>query len=349
MQLSTTVCLVTGMDNERALAALERWPAATSSERLRAARFLARNVTSVHRNRLSKVRGGEHNSWVRRALDQALKRSEIGETVTQAVVVEEITETSIPDAHLNEELRAQAIELTSALFLHELRPLVGLLEGVAASEIDRYPCSRTKASIDRVRSFLDAIEKLRKAAAPPDIKEFDLTDMVIRAAADETAQGRAKLNDFQEELDENTTVDTETEQVPRPLVIELSLARRDPVFTMGDPTLLGIALANALRNAIEAAFVVNEAHRNEVVLNWGVTDADSWIVVLDQGCGLPMGWDHLTDPGVSTKPKSQGHLGMGLPIAQRAIESMRGSIRLTPRSGVGVSCEIRWPREGILE
>ena len=342
------------MDNEQALAALERWPAATSSERLRAARFLARNATSVHRNRLSRVRVVEHNSWVRRALDQALKRSEMGETVTQAVVVQKFAETSIPDAHLNEELRAQAIEQASALFLHELRPLVGLLEGAAASEIDRYPCSRTKASIDRVRSFLDAIEKLRKAAAPPDIKEFDLTDMVIRVAADEAAQGRAKLSDFQEEVDESTSIDTETEQVPRPPVIELSFARRDPVFTTGDPTLVGIAAANALRNAIEAALVVtalvvNEAHRNEVVLNWGVTDADSWIVVLDQGCGLPMGWDHLTDPGVSTKPKSQGHLGMGLPIAQRAIESMRGSIRLTPRSGVGVSCEIRWPREGILE
>ena len=117
------------MDNEQALAALERSPAATSSERLRAARFLARNATSVHRTRLSKVRGGEHNSWVRRALDQALKRSEMGETVAPAIVVEKIPETSIPDAHLNEELRAQAIEQTSALFLHELRPLVGLLEG----------------------------------------------------------------------------------------------------------------------------------------------------------------------------------------------------------------------------
>ena len=219
----------------------------------------------------------------------------------------------------------------------------------AANEIDCYPCSRTKVSIDRVRSFLDAIEKLRKAAAPPDIKEFDLTDLVIRVAADEAAQDRAKLNDFEEEVDEYSSIDIGTEQAPQPRVIKLSLARRDPVFTTGDPILVEIAVANALRNAIEAALVVDEAYRNEVVLNWGMTDADNWVVVLDEGCGLPMGWDHLTDPGVSTKPKSQGHLGMGLPIAQRAIESTRGSLRLTPRSGVGVACEIRWPREGIVE
>ena len=337
------------MDNGQALADLERWPAATSSERLRAARFLARNATNVHRNRLAKVREAERNLWVRRALDQALKRSEIGESGASTVAVGEIPDAPIPDIHLNEELRAQAIEETSALFLHELRPLVGLLEGAAASEIDRYVCSRTKDSVDRVRSFLDAIERLRKASAPPAIQEFDLTDLVIRSAADEVMQGRATLYNFEDVTNEGVGLDDETEQSSQQPVVKLSLARQDPVVTTGDPTLVGMAVANALRNAIEAVLEVHEAHRNEVVLNWGVTDADSWIVVLDEGCGLPMGWDHLTDPGISTKPKSQGHLGMGLPIAQRAMESTRGSLRLTPRSGAGVSCEIRWPRGGVVE
>ena len=72
-------------------------------------------------------------------------------------------------------------------------------------------------------------------------------------------------------------------------------------------------------------------------------------MVLDEGCGLPTGLDRLTAPGTSTKSKDQGHLGMGLPIAQRAIESMQGSFRLTPRSGAGASCEIRWPRDGYSE
>ena len=343
------MCLVAGLDNEQALAAFERWPAATSSERLRAARFLARNASNAHRDRLSKIRGAEHNSWVRRALDQALKRSEIGRSFSSTVAVGVIEKTPIPDTRLNEELRAQAIEEISALFLHELRPLVGLLEVAAKSEIDRYAISKTKDSVDRVRSFFDAIQRLRTASAPPDLQEFDLTDLVIRVAEDEVTQCRATLDDFEKEAGGDAGLDDKPEPAQQQPVAKLSLARRDPVVTTGDPTLVEIAAANALRNAIEAGLEVREAHRNEVVLNWGLTDTESWIVVLDMGRGLPMGWDNLAEPGVSTKPKSHGHLGMGLPIAQKAIESMRGTLRLAPRSGVGVSCEMRWPREGIVE
>ena len=337
-----------GVDNEQALAAFERIPASTSSERLRAARFLAQNATKAHRARLSKIREAEPNSWVRQALEQALKRSEKGSSIAKTLAVEEVRETPL-DTRLYEELRAQAIEETSALFLHELRPLVGLLDEAADAEIDHYTWSRTKASVDRVKSFLDAIERLRKASAAPAIQEFDLTDLVVRVAADEATQGRATLDNLQGETDENAGLDDDAEEVRRPTVIKLSLARRDPVITTGDPTLVEMAVANALRNAIEAVLEVREDDRSDIILNWGVTDTDSWIVVLDEGCGLPPGSDRLTEPGTSTKSKSQGHLGMGLPIAQRAIESTQGSIRLTPRSGAGVSCEIRWPRGGIGE
>ena len=335
------------MDKEQALATLESSPASTN-ERLRAARFLAQNGTGTDRNRLSQIRGAERNSWVRQALDQALIRSKLDTPVAPAVAVEQIQETPFEDPHLYEELRAQAIEETSGWFLHELRPLVGLLEGAAAREIDRYACSKTKTSIDRVRSFLEAIERLRMASVAPAIQEFDLTDLVVRVAADAARQGRAILDVIGNEADDDD-LDDEAERVPQQPVIKLFLARRDPVVTIGDPILVEIAVANALRNAIEAVLEVLGANRNHVILNWGVTDTDSWIVVLDEGCGLPSGLDRLTDPGTSTKLRSQGHLGMGLPIAQRAIESTRGSFRLTPRSRVGVSCEIRWPLEGIEE
>ena len=339
-----TAYLVAGVDKEQALATLENSPASTH-ERLRAARFLARNVTGTDRSRLTQIRGGERNSWVRQVLDQALTRSQLDTPVGPTVAVEQLKDTHFQHPHLYDELRAQAIEETSGLFLHELRPLIGLLEGSAAKEIDRYACSRTKTAIDRVRSFLEAIERLRMASAAPAIEEFDLTDLVARVAADEALQGRAILDVIGSEADD----DDETDQVPQQPVIKLLLARRDPVVTMGDPMLVEIAVANALRNAIEAVSEVLDGNRNRVILNWGVTDTDSWIVVLDEGCGLPSGLDRLANPGTSTKLKSQGHLGMGLPIAQRAIESTRGSFRLTPRSRVGVSCEIRWPFEGTAE
>ena len=345
---SIAVCLVASVDNERALATFERTLASTSSERLQAARFLAKNATIAHRYRLSKIRGAERNYWVRHALDQALKRSDTGMLVASTVVEEEMQQTPFSDARLSEELRAQAIEETSAFFLHELRPLVGFLGAEAASEINSYACSKTKTAVDRVRSFLDGIERLRKASAAPVIEEFDLTDLVARVAAGEATRGRVLLDNFEQEASDATGLDNEAEQEPQQPVVKLSLGRRGPVVTTGDPTLVELAVTNAVRNAIEAVLEVWEAHRNGVILNWGITDTDSWIVVLDEGCGLPPGWHRLTEPGNSTK-KGQGHFGMGLPIAQRAIESMQGSFRLTPRSGAGVACAIRWPRGGTVE
>ena len=341
-------CLVAGVDNEQAFAVFERAPPATSGERRRAARFLAQKATCADLNRLSKIRDVERNSWVRRALDQALKRSEMGRSVDSIVAIEETRETPLPDARLHEELRAHAIAETSAMFLHELSPLVGFIDADAANEIDRYECSKTKVSVNRVRSLLNAIARLRMASAAPALQEFDLTDLVLRVAADEVMRGRATLDDFNEQVDEIASLDDEAEQAPQRPVVKLSLGRRGPVATTGDPELVEMVAANALRNAVEAVLVVWEPHRNGVILNWGVTDVDSWIVVHDEGCGLPEGRDRLNEPGISTK-KSQGHHGMGLTIAQRAIESMRGSIQLTPRSGAGVSCEIRWPREGGAE
>lgn len=336
------------MDKEQALAAMERTPATTSSERLRAARFLARIATNTDRNRLAKIRMAERNSWVRQALDQALKRSGMCSSAVAATTAEEVAETPL-DTHLYEEIRAQATEETSAMLLHELRPLVGFLDAAAAAEIGHYACSRTKVFVGRVQSFLNAIDRLRKASAAPAIQEFNLTDIVNRVAADEAAQGRATLDRLKLEAEEATGSDGVIELNSQQTTIRVMLDRSEPVFTTGDPALVEMAVANALRNAIEASLEVQEEVRGDVILNWGVTDTDSWVVVLDEGCGLPSGWDRITEPGISTKSKSLGHLGMGLPIAQRSIQSMQGEIRLSPQAGAGVSCEIRWPHGDIVE
>ena len=335
------------MNNDQALAVLERALAAPPSERLRAARFLARNAAGAQRDRLSRVREVERNSWVRKALDHALTRCEAGISSMSFAKADEVSETFL-DRHLQEEIHAQAIEETSALFLHELRPLIGLLEAAASDEIAHYESSRTRSSLERMRSLLEAIERLRKASAPVATQEFDLTDLVVRIAADETKQGRATLDSLKENSEDDIDLVDGLEQESWSVSVRLLLAREDPVMTTGDPTLVEMALANALRNAIEAVLEVSDSKRADVTLNWGVTDSDSWVVVLDDGCGLPPGWERLAKVGTSTK-KSEGHLGMGLPIAQRAIESTRGSIVLMPRSNGGVACEIRWPNGDTAE
>ena len=346
MRSFITQCSAAEMDNEQALAVFDRMPSRTTSERLHAARFLARNATSAHRDRLSKIRGAERNSWVRHVFDRTLQRLEAEMSVAPNFGATELTERAFSPSRLYEELRAQTIEETSALFLHELRPLIGILDMDASQEIDAYPTSRTKHAVNRIQSFLEAIDRLQQASVAPATKEFDITDLVIRVAENEAKRSRAILENPRHKIDEVTSLDLDMEQALAEPVVKLSPARRDPVVTTGDPTLVELSVANALRNAIEAVLALGEPNPDDVVLNWGLTDTDSWIVILDKGCGLPAGWDRLTEPGSSTKSKSEGHLGMGLPIAKRAIESMHGTLQLAPRSGGGVCCEIRWPRGG---
>ena len=335
------------MDKGQALAVFEGTLAATSSERLRAARFLARIATNTDLSRISRIRETERNSWVRKALDQALRLSEAKCSAASVALDVEVGETPL-DTHLHEELRAQATEETTAMFLHELRPIVGFLDAAANSEIDRYACSETKTFVVRIQAYFYALERLHKASTVPVIQEFGLTDLVVRVAEYEALQGRATLNDPNEEADEATGLEGDANLVPRPTAVRLAPVRRDPVITTGDPILVEMVLANALRNAIEAVSEVQEGGQREVILNWGVTNTDSWIAVLDEGGGLPQGWDRLTKLGSTTKSKGEGHLGMGLPIAQRAIQSLRGSFELTSRSDGGVSCMIRWPHEEIV-
>ena len=338
------MCWVARMDSNQALAILERSPALISSKRLRSARFLAGNATIADRSRIFKIREAEHNSWVQKALDQAIKRIEERTSKVAVVEAEETTETLL-DGRFYEEVYAQAIEEVSEMFLHELRTFVGFLEIDADSEIDCYNCSNTKSSVVRIQSFLAAIDMLRCASAAPVIQELDLTDLVVRILEVECRHSLDSLGGLTKETGNLQGSEGYAEQFSKSTGIGLTLARQDPVSTSGAGKLVEVALANAIRNAIEAVLAVEERSYRGIILNWGITNTDSWIVLLDEGCGLPAGIDRLMEPGVSTKPKDRCNLGMGLPIAQRAIQSIQGTLQLTPRSKVGVSCEIRWPHK----
>ena len=343
MPNSTTAYWKAIMDSSQALNTLEQRSYSAPSERLRSARFLAQNATKADRSRIQRIRETEHNSWIQKALDRAILRTEpCNSDAAVAEVIEE--EESHIDRLFCDDVYAQATEETSAMFLHELRPLVGILELDANSEIDCYICSNTKVAVTRIQSFLDVIDMLRHASAAPIIKDFDLTDLVVRVSELESRRYLVASENLSEEENVQENPDGCMEQFSKSKGIGLTLARREPVFSSGAPKLVELALGNALRNAFEATLEVKDDSRGDIVLNWGNTDIDSWIVVLDEGCGLPTGLNRLREPGISTKSKEQSNFGMGLPIAERALHSINGTITLTPRAEVGVSCEIRWPQ-----
>lgn len=329
------------MDAARAVSLLK---SADASERLRGARALRTAATSAHRTDIDTAFARETDSWVRSALGRARDRLD-GVAVPAAADTEELSEVS-------REVRAQATAEATTMLLHELRPLVGLLRLRAERELADYETSNTGRSIERLVSFLAAVKLLRESAGAPTWAEFNLSDLVAR------------------------TVESELEEEDRSTVMAVGT---DPTHVVGDESLLQLALAQAVRNAVEAiedrrgadlGGLAEEPNTGSatgsvevadpgvglttsvsgiapsspsIVINYGITDRDYWVVVLDDGIGLPAGADQVFEMWATGKSKSK-HFGIGLPLARRAMATLDGTVELQPREQGGAACEIRWPQ-----
>jgi signal transduction histidine kinase len=221
---------------------------------------------------------------------------------------EDVEERQFADVH------AQAIEETTATLVHELEPILGLEWLHATKEIADYPKSQTKRQLDRFESLLRAIDTLSRAASVPKIEEFDLAAVLRRVMSAEQRD-----------------------------LVEIEVAGPEPMLVWGDVSLVELAVTNGVRNAVEASSGVGiDSPRKRVVVNWGETDKEYWIVVLDRGTGLPVNAVRMFDIGATTK---QGHLGMGLALARRAVISLGGKLTVVEREDGGVRFECRWPKD----
>lgn len=280
----------------------------SSFERLQAARLLGQVAEARHIAELQALRAQERDSWVRSALDATIRKLTIGGAT------EEVGQSwvSHPADAETEDIQARALQNAAQTIIHEIRQILRLLTSAATREVDNYAASATGHEIKRLDSFLEAIDRLQAAAGSPKIIEFDIRDLVLKTIRE------CGFNEG-----------------------HVAVFRAEPLTVSGDPDLLQIALRNLLCNAVEAS---EDGQR--VTVNFATNDREAWVVVLDDGRGLPASSEKAWEPGVTSKSKKEGHFGWGLPIAQRAVHSFRGSISLTPRESGGTSAEIRWKING---
>lgn len=70
------------------------------------------------------------------------------------------------------------------------------------------------------------------------------------------------------------------------------------------------------------------------------------ITVTDNGCGIPPeDWEHVFEPFYTTKEPGKG-TGLGLAVAARLVDSMRGTIRVTSGSEGGTRFAVLLPPSG---
>jgi C4-dicarboxylate-specific signal transduction histidine kinase len=168
--------------------------------------------------------------------------------------------------------------------------------------------------VDRLNSLLAAIGEIRKATSAPTFREFDLGEMILS-----TSEGT--------HFDEG---------------VRIQRAGRSPFIILGDRSRLEVAFLNGLRNAVESTRAMEPPQiREPIVVNWGSTDEEYWIAILDSGGGIKVNSQRMFDFGSTTKVD---HFGVGLPTALQALASVGGSLSLASRDPIGAQFEMRWPR-----
>jgi signal transduction histidine kinase len=228
---------------------------------------------------------------------------------------------------------ARGVRDTSMEVVHELRRLVGFARGSASRELRDFESSDTRRDFDRVSDLMEAIERLGEVAGVPLAAEFDLGGTLAEHATRIQEDHRLRAPSRADEDD------------PSPeFAFELEMLGPPTILVRGDHALVELCFRNGLLNAAEATLTVRQSEDSggTVTVNWGVTDTDCWVAILDDGPGLPV---ELRNPFAFAQTTKAEHLGVGLTLTHRAVSSMSGRVDLQDRPEGGAVFEFRWPHE----
>lgn len=291
--------------------ALEGLSAVSAHSRGQSARALADLGTAADLGQIRKALKGETVAYVHYTLQDTIKR--LTNNTAPPFAVED--EPAAVSEEVRQQIYGQAVEWVTGFLLHEIASPIGLARFSGKLELgDRWEGSATKRHLETVYRIFDAIEMLKSAAGVPRPQEFDLAAMI-------------------DELGET--------EVPHALPW-ISTIGQKPYLIKGDPALIRMVIGNGLRNAVEAVEAVGmEPQPHSVTVNWGETDVDYWVSVLDRGIGIVGPSETAFDIGNSTK---KNHSGFGLAIARQAVQTMIGVLSLEPAHDGGAVYLARWQK-----
>lgn len=285
------------------------------SSRLEAARALASLALPKDRAILETYRRSEAVPWIRSALGRAVARASVPpEQAGEVVAVR--TSGDIDDHGGSEAIYAAALQEAADRFVHELRKPVGRARLYAEKEIVDHENSRTYKELGRLQEFLVGIQALGTAAGAARLTEVDLS-----ALLEEEADAVGELDG----------------------AFRIELRGPERLSVIADAALVRLATSNALKNAAEA--VASIGSDEQIIVSWGETDLEYYVVILDRGPGVPPVAEPLFEIGASSK---RGHVGLGLAIARQASRSLGGEIVLSNLDEGLTRFEMRWPKHEVI-
>ncbi len=275
-------------------------------DRLRAARALSSGARQADVAAIRKAFAKESVPWVRNALERALQSHS---AVERGGPAQDTGEAQLDDATIRD-IYVRASEEMVTTLIHEMQPKIGYIRNAAIKEVPNFEQSDTKRRIEYVEDLLGLLAEFRKVSQTPRNETFDLADLIDSVIAETKAQPTQRAGQ-------------------RPLVV------------IGDPRRIRLAIANGLRNALEATKAVEDDAERVITVNWGMDNERCWVSIIDQGIGIHGSVEGMFGIGRTTKAE---HFGMGLPIARQAMLSMGGDVTLAPGAQGGARFEVSWEK-----
>ncbi|RMF87776.1 MAG: PAS domain-containing protein [Nitrospirae bacterium] len=120
--------------------------------------------------------------------------------------------------------------------------------------------------------------------------------------------------------------------------VSVTVQAPEEVVVQGDPDQLRRALANVVRNAVEAS-----PAGSPVELRVEPRGAEAAVAVVDRGCGMAEEVrEHLCDPFFTTRADGTG---LGMSIVARILDAHGGRLEVESREGEGSTVRLLLPRE----
>ncbi|HET7672279.1 MAG TPA: ATP-binding protein [Burkholderiales bacterium] len=201
---------------------------------------------------------------------------------------------------------------------HELRSPLARLQ--AAVGLARQDPARTEASLERIEREATRLDRM-------------VGEILTLARLEAGHAGRRENVDFAD-LVASIAEDARFEAEARGRRIELQIA--GDVHLAGDPAMLHRAVENVVRNALRFGTAVDISLRAQ--------DGKALLAVTDNGPGVPPeAIGRIFEPFYRGRPEDGAGFGLGLAIAQRAVEAHRGNIRASNAGTQGLRVEIELP------
>jgi two-component system nitrogen regulation sensor histidine kinase NtrY len=219
----------------------------------------------------------------------------------------------------------------------DVTDLVAAQRMAAWGDVARRIAHEIKNPLTPIQLSAERLRRKFRAAAGDDAATLDqMTEVIIRQTGDlrrivdefsrfarmpEPERRRQDLGDL--------VGDAVALQQPALDDVEITLSLPDdPVVLELDPTLIGQALTNLVKNAgeaIEARRERGDGFEPRIDITLEVDAGAARLTIADNGVGLPPDRARLFEPYVTTREKGTG---LGLPIVRKIVEEHGGTLRL---------------------